>query len=489
MEFSPYEKSIHSLTDAMAKGTASSTSLTDYYLERIEKYNGDRNGINAIIAVNPHAREIAEELDMERKAGKLRGCLHGVPLLIKDNINTEDMPTTGSCIELKDCRPQSDAHLVKLLRDAGAVILGKGNLTELARNGLSVGSLGGQSRNPYDLTRTPGGSSGGIGAGIAMNFAAAGIGTDTVNSVRSPSSACSLAGMRPTTGLVSREGLIPCSMKQDTAGPLARTVEDCALLLDVMRGYDPRDTLTADQIGRVPDVSYTSFLSEDGLRGKRLGILKTNLGNDPDVTAVMERSFRLLENAGAQLTEVDIPELETDRVFSECDVQRYETGLLLDRYFAGIPGCPVKSLKDLVSRHTLHESVTEDLEACACAEGPFGEGIRKKLENVARNTRLASDAMKKHNLHALVYPHQQILVVKTGAPSQAKRNGIVASTMGWPAITVPAGFSAPDENAPQGVPVGIEFMAMPYREPLLFEIASSYESLTHFRKPPLTGKE
>jgi len=481
--FDPYEKGVREIQQAMSDGQITSCQLVSYYLERIKKYDGGPNGVNAIIRVNERALEQAKGLDNERHAGKVRSVLHGIPIIIKDNIDTGDMPTTASCIELRDSQPDKDAFLLTRLKQAGSVVLAKANLTEFARNGMSAGSLGGQTLNPYDRTRTPGGSSGGTGAALAMNFAVAGLGTDTANSIRSPSSANSLVGFRPTIGLVSRSGLVPCTYKQDTAGPLARCVYDCAAMLDVCRGYDCRDTLTVTQFGKTPD-SYLDSLRADGLRGKRIGILLDNMGTDPDVCRVMEECLRVLRAQGAELIEVSAPELETDRVFAECDVQRYETAISMDDYFKSVPNCPVKNLRELVSKGTLHPCVADDLAQCARIEDPYGPEYARQLDNALRNTRIANKLYADHRLDAICYPHQQVLVVKVGAPCQAKRNGIVASTMGFPAITVPGGFSTPDENAPIGVPVGIEFMGLPFSEPTLLEIAYGFEQHSKIRKPP-----
>ena len=484
--FNPFEKSIQELQNALADGALTSVQLTEFYLERIREYDSGEHGIRSIICINPNALEQARALDEERSQGKVRGVLHGIPIILKDNIDTADMPTTASCLEMKTSQPAKDAFLLTKLKKAGAFVIAKANLTEFARNGMTVGSLGGQTFNPYDPTRTPGGSSGGTGASIAMNLAAAGLGTDTANSIRSPSSANSLVGFRPTIGLVSRTGLVPCTYKQDTAGPLAKYVIDCAIMLDALRGYDCRDSITVTQLGKTPD-TYLSSLKLDGLKGKRIGILTDNMGSDPQVLKVMENAFEVIKNAGAELIEVSAPELATDRVFAECDVQRYETAISMDDYFASVPNCPVKNTKELVAKKTLHPCVSADLEACAEVDDPYVPGLDQQLKNCVRNTEITQKLYQDYNLDALCYPHQQILVVKVDAPGQAKRNGIVASTMGFPAVTVPGGFSDPDENAPIGVPIGIEFMGLPFTEPTLFEIAYAYEQASKNRKPPQIG--
>jgi len=258
--FNPLEKDVPALGEAMERGETTAADLVEYYLNRIELYDQQGPCLNAIVCINPNAIADAEKLDEERRAGKVRSKLHGIPIALKDNFDTFDMPTTAGSLPLKDSRPTKDAFVVSKLRQAGAVILAKTNLTEFARHGVTVGSLMGQTLNPYDLTRTPGGSSGGTGAALAANMAAVGMGTDTVNSVRSPSSANSLVGLRPTTGLLSRNGIVPCSSTQDMAGPLARTVTDIAILLDICAGYDSQDEKSAEQIGRCPD-TYLTYLN------------------------------------------------------------------------------------------------------------------------------------------------------------------------------------------------------------------------------------
>lgn len=488
--FDPYEKGVRELQQALSAGEVTASQLVAYYLERIRRLDGGETGVHAIIKVNPQAQQQAQQLDHERREGQLRGRLHGIPIVVKDNIDTADLPTTASCIELRESRPAKDAFLLRQLRQAGAIILAKTNLTEFARNGMSVGSLGGQTRNPYDLTRTPGGSSGGTGAAMAMNFAAAGLGTDTANSIRSPSSANSLVGLRPTLGLISRSGLVPCTYKQDTAGPIAKYVYDCAAMLDACRGYDCQDAITITQMGNTP-ASYLDSLRLDGLCGKRIGILRDDLGSDPQVLRVMEQCFALLCAEGAELIELHAPELETDRVFAECDVQRFETAISMNAYFQSVPNCPISSLRELIAKGTLSRCVADDLAACAEVEDPYSSKYRaayeQRLANAQRNAQITKGLFAAHRLDAICYPHQQVLVVKVGAPCQAKRNGIIASTMGFPAITVPGGFSQPDAHAPLGVPVGIEFMGLPFAEPTLLEIAYAFEQHSNYRKPPQLG--
>ena len=284
----------------MRQGTLSCKALTEEYIRRIDAYDQKGPSLNAVILVNPNAVKEAEQHDVTIKERGPVGPLHGIPVLLKDNVETGDMVTTSGSLSLKDYMPDDDAFLTKRLKAAGAIILAKANMHEFAVWGESVSSILGQVLNPYDLARTPGGSSGGTGAGMAANFAAVGIGTDTINSIRSPSSACACVGIRPTIGLVSRDGISPYSFDQDTAGPICRTVEDAVLVLDAIAGYDPADPETAWSAGNVP-ATYTEYLCKDGLKGKRIGVLRSLFGDKPeheDVNEAMRRSMEAMKEAG-----------------------------------------------------------------------------------------------------------------------------------------------------------------------------------------------
>ena len=481
--FDPFEKSISEIAGAFERGETTSQALVDYYLRRIERFDKAGPAFNSILMVNPNARSEAVQLDAKRKEGKAKGPLYGLPLLVKDNANTFDMPTTSGCKALADFRPRKDAFVIAKLREAGAILLAKTTLSEFAKHGLSCGSLFGQTKNPYDLTRTPGGSSGGNGAAISANFGIAGIGSDTMNSVRSPCSACCIVGMRPTTGLWSRTGFLPMSDLQDTAGPMTRTVADIGVLLEACQGYDPADPISAQQIG-FAGKSYGDCLKKDGLNGKRIGMLLTNFGKDADVQAAMENSMRIMREMGARLVNIDVPEFETKSVYRDYDVQIYETEPLIDRYFIE-NNAPVSSLRELVKLGVADKYAQPLLERCVSIENPLEQPdyFRRKC-NIQKLRELCFDVMAGNNLDAMCYPHQQILAVKIGADSQAGRNGIFASIIGFPAITLPGGFSRPDRDAPLGIPIGIEFLARPWNEPLLIQIGYSFEQASQFRKYP-----
>src|ERR1700688_1745031 len=294
------EASISDIHKAMQAGTLTCHNLVQQYLDRIHAYDQQGPAINSMLYINPDSLKQADAFDQEfNRTHKLKP-LSCIPIVLKDNFDTADMPTTAGSLMLKGAQPDKDAFAVKKLRDAGALILGKANLQEFASGGISVSSLGGQVKNPYDLTRTPGGSSGGTATAVASNFATAGTGSDTGGSIRSPASANSLVGIRPTRGLISRAGIVPVSFTQDTIGPITRNVADTARILDVMAGYDPDDPVTAFSVGNIPK-TYTTFL-QNGLKGARLGVLTTLFGSGPEyeeVNKVMEQAIEAMRKQGA----------------------------------------------------------------------------------------------------------------------------------------------------------------------------------------------
>ncbi|MDR2055225.1 MAG: hypothetical protein LBQ10_05085 [Desulfovibrio sp.] len=483
--YSAYEKTISDLAGDLKSGRVTSAGLVRYYLARIKVYDGV---LNALITVNPNALKEAERLDAMRARGQVAGPLHGIPIILKDNYNTHDMVTTSGARAFAKLQPKTDAFTVARLREAGAVIIAKANLTELARHGMSVSSMIGQTLNPYDLTRTPGGSSGGTGAAIAANFAAAGTGSDTVNSIRSPASANSLVGLRPTRGLVSRAGISPCSSFQDQGGPITRTVADAAVLLNVMAGYDPADETTEAIRGRtLPD--YTKSLRGDGLKNKKLVLLTTNLGNDPEVTKVVRQAAADLKKLGARIVEMDVPELHVPTLIRDNDVQQWEQKTDLDKYLAALGrAAPVKNTEKYVATGLLTPSIAQDMAKKAAEKDPEKnpEYLARLKKNAVLRT-FVENLMRENSIDAFLYPLQTILAVQTNDPrGQAGRNGLMASVTGLPAITLPGGFSAPTESAPLGIPVGVELMGRPFSEEALIHMGHTYEQATKRRKAPLS---
>jgi amidase len=483
--FALEEATISRIHAAFASGRLTCVQLVQMYVSRIEGYDHKGPALNAILRVNPRALETAADMDRMDAGARARRPLHCVPVIVKDNYNTSDMPTTGGSVTLAKSSPSGDAFVVKRLRQAGALILAKSNLTELARGGTTVSSLGGQTRNPYDLTRTPGGSSGGTGAAIAANFAILGTGSDTGQSIRSPASAQSLVGLRPTRGLVSRDGIIPYSTTQDEAGPIVRTVEDAARMLDAIAGYDPADPITAFGVSRIP-ASYTASLERDGLRGARIGALMDFFGKDAvhrEVNAVMETAIGTLTRAGATIVRVNIANL--DALTRDLDLGAFEFKAAFNRYLAGLGhAAPVKTLDEFLARGEFHPSLKAGLEAAQKA----GAGDAEYRTRVLRRLELRQavmTAMADHRLNAIAYPHQRRLVASIGE-EQLERNGVLSNGTGFPAITIPGGFSAPTSSAPIGVPIGLELLGPEWSEPMLITLAYAFEQSAQIRRPPVS---
>ncbi|NPV05315.1 MAG: amidase [Syntrophaceae bacterium] len=480
------EATIADVHRTFRSGGLTAQGLVGMYLERIEAYDRKGPRLNALITVNPNALKEAAALDRKFRRSGPAGPLHGIPVLLKDNVNTKDMPTTGGSKSLEGYIPPADAFIAKRLRDAGAILLAKANLHEFAVWGETVSSILGQTLNPYDLTRTPGGSSGGTGAGLAADFGILGIGTDTVNSIRSPASACSVVGIRPTVGLVSRAGIIPYSLTQDAAGPMARTVADAVRMLNVIAGYDPGDPATAWGIGRT-ERDYTRHLKRDGLRGRRIGVLRSFFGSQPihgEVNALAEKAVRDCRKMGAAIVELDTPDLDSGRIVSDISVHLHDLRPDLDAYL-GDPkaGTPVHSLGEIIASGKYHPGIEQNIKEAMALKRDAGY-----FERLAKRAKLQDRVMAlmaEHTLDALIFPHQKRPVVPVGE-SQVERNGSLGSVTGFPSIVVPGGFTRPTETAAIGVPVGIEFLGRPWTEGRLIEIAYAYEQGTKNRRPPPT---
>lgn len=485
-KFHLMEVTIADVHAAMKAGSLTCRQLVQLYLDRINAYDKQGPKLNAIITINPKTLAAADQLDAKFKAQGFVGPLHCIPVILKDNYNTADMPTTGGSLALASSTPPTDAFTVSKLRAAGAIVLAKGNLHELALAGTTVSSLGGQTLNPYSLDRTPGGSSGGTGAGIAANFGIIGMGSDTVNSVRSPASANSLVGLRPTRGLVSRAGIIPVSFTQDAAGPITRTVADAAIVLNVLAGYDANDPVTAYGIGQTTD--YTRSLRPGGLRGARVGVVQTLFGTQPihePVNVVVNTAIEEMRRLGATIIPINAAALDTDKIGKDLDVQRFEYRANLNAYLATLgPQAPVKTLADLVATGKADATIAGFLKTAQEIESPLDQlEYKERILRGFQLQQLVLKLMADNSLNALVYPHQKRLVVPIGE-SQTDRNGILASITGLPAITVPAGFSPPSAAAPIGVPVGVEFLGRPWSEPTLIKLTFSFEQATKHRRPP-----
>jgi Asp-tRNA(Asn)/Glu-tRNA(Gln) amidotransferase A subunit family amidase len=346
--FTLQEATVESINEAFNAGLLTSERLVELYLNRIEAYDQQGPALNSMIMVNPNALQTARALDAERQQTGPRGPLHGIPILLKDNFDTFDLPTTAASLSLQDSVPPDDGFIVRRLREAGAVILGKTNMDEFAAGGIGLSSLGGQTRNPYDTTRIPMGSSAGTAAAIAANFATVGFGTETVGSIRTPASAQSLVGLSPTLGLTSRDGIVPLTLNRDRGGPIARTVTDAAIMLDVIAGSDRADSVTSMSDGLIPD-TYTRFLVPDALAGARIGVatrMFSTGGGDPEVRTVVNRAIETMRALGAEIVDTnqifEVPLATTNWYVSfEYDMNRYLEGLG--------PAAPHQNVQDIIA--------------------------------------------------------------------------------------------------------------------------------------------
>lgn len=480
------EATIDSIHAGYRDGSLTAAGLVGQCLARIAAYDRAGPALRALLTVHPQAMAQAQRLDEAYRAQGPVGPLHGIPVVLKDNFNTHDLPTTCGSIAMRDFRPAADAFVVQRLRAAGAVVLAKANMQEFARGGVSVSSLGGQVRNPYDLTRTPGGSSGGTGAAIAAGFAVLGLGSDTGQSVRSPASACCLVGVRPTRGLVSRTGLVPNSFTQDEAGPLARTARDAALALDVIAGFDPADPVTGLGHGRAPR-SHVDALHAEALRGARIGVLTDLFGGEArhaEVNRVLDGAARILREQGATVLPFTIAGLAA--LLANVSTDRWEARAALDGYFARFgAGQPVRSFRQVVESRCAPPAIQAAMESELAVEDGLRDATYRErmLNRDVLRVRVAS-RMAELGLDAILYPLQRVLVVPTGEQDQPERNGTLSHGTGFPAVTFPAGFSAPTHYAPLGVPIGAELLGTDFSEARLLSFAYAFEQAAGVRRPP-----
>ncbi|MEZ5426004.1 MAG: amidase [Pyrinomonadaceae bacterium] len=489
-QFDVEEKTVLELQEAMKSGQITAKQLAEEYIARIKQIDGQ---LNSIVEINPDALKIAEDLDNERKNGKVRGPLHGIPVVLKDNIDTADkMKTTAGSLALLDApTPKEDAHLVGGLRRAGAVILGKANLSEWANfrseNSSSGWSgRGGQTHNPYILDRSPCGSSSGSGVAVAANLTALAVGTETDGSVVCPSSINGIVGIKPTLGLVSRSGIIPIAHSQDTAGPMARTVTDAVLLLNAMVGEDKKDPITSQ--GKTKGATdYAKFLDKNGLKGARLGLIRQYFGRNQRLDELMEENLKILKDAGAEVIDVQFPTL---RQFGdpEYEVLLYEFKADLNKYLMERGG-KYKTLADLIEFNKANQN----------KEMPyFGQEIFTKAQEKAdlddREYRLAllqskvlsqdkgiDAVIDKDQLDALVAPSNaqswMIDLINGDSPTNYVSSSSPAAVAGYPNVTVPSGFLSE-------MPIGISFFGKAFTEPTLIKLAYAFEQITKARQKP-----
>jgi amidase len=457
----PMDATIPELQRAMRTGRITALELVDFYLARIAAYDDSGPAVNALITVNPDARDQAAALDAERAESGPRGPLHGIPVVVKDNIDTSEMLTTGGTLPLEDFQPVRDAFQVRKLRDAGAIIIAKANLAELAQSAQTYSPVGGQTLNPYDTSREPGGSSGGTAVAVTANFAVAGLGTDTCGSIRLPAGLNNLYGLRPTHGLSSRAGVIPLSSSLDEVGPMARTVRDLAVMLDATAGQDPDDPAT------VPlSTSFVDAVDAEGLEGRRIGVVRFAWGKR--MGGALQKALDEMGDNGAELIDgVKVPLLT---VTLEPFFDEFPSALA--HYFAGEPTAPGGAWDALIG----HES------PASTAEVPATKEYRKAIQYRVAYRRSIESLMDALDLDAIAYPVSTTVAQPIGGPSEPNTSHAYCgepAIAGLPALTVPAGFS-------HGLPVSLELMGRTFDEGTLLSIAAGYEAHTDHRGLPPT---
>jgi amidase len=489
------EWTISELQEKLESGELTARRLAELYLERISEIDKDGPYINSVIELNPDALEIADTLDAERKEGKTRGPLHGIPILIKDNIDTADrMQTTSGSLALEGNIAAKDAFIVKQLRKAGALILGKTNLSEWAnfRGKRSVSgwsSRGGLTRNPYALDRSACGSSSGSGAAVAANLCAAAVGTETDGSIICPAQTNGIVGIKPTLGLLSRSGIIPIAHSQDTAGPMARTVADAAILLGAMTGLDSQDAAT--RLSKKRSFSnYTKFLDRDGLKGARIGVARNMAGTNPRIIKIFEHCIEVLKHLGAVIVDpADVPNFDKFNK-TEMDVLYYEFKADLNKYLKSVNGvASVHSMEDVIkfndeNSHRVMPYFGQEHMLTAQEKKTLRD--KKYRDALARNLRLTRKegidaALRKHKVEALIVPTGGpawlIDLVNGDSINWDMESTSPAAVAGYPHVTVPAGYIF-------GLPVGISFIGQAWQEPTLIKFAYAFEQATQFRRQP-----
>lgn len=483
---------VRDINRAFEAGTLTSEELVRRYMARIEAYNEQGPALRAVIVTAPSALQKARELDAERARSGPRSPLHGIPVIVKDTVDTVDAPTSGGAIGYANTTPLLDATVVRKIKEAGAIVLGKGNLDEFNLGSEGISSVFGQTLNPYDLTRNPGGSSAGPGVSVNVGFAAIGIGTETGASIRSPSSNNSLVGLAPTQGLISRAGILPISYTQDRAGPMARSVWDAALLASYMRGFDAEDLFTHASLGRIPAQSYTEFLSSDGLRGARIGVLRDlfRQGEEyEEINQLIEAEIDVMREQGAIVVDGLSTGMDLVKFFP---LARASTEEFLEafRVYAQRRGdtLPYTTLQDLVDSGEMLPELIDNYQRYI-DRGPteFDPEYLARLANRENIRSLLVGLMDKYQLDALVHPFKSLAAPPLGTGDRGVRDNPISAITGLPALVVPAGVNS------EGLPVAVEFLGRPFSEPVLFRLGYGYEQATHHRvvpgtTPPLPGE-
>jgi amidase len=486
------EATIDQIRGELMAGHVSCRDLIGHYLKRIDAYDHAGPTLNALQTVNRRALDEAERLDAVYRVSGPAGPLHCIPVLVKDQVETSDMPTTYGSVLFKQFTPRRDATIVKKLRAAGAIVIGKTNMGEFAAGYLGSGF--GIVRNAYDPARSPAGSSSGSGVGVAANFAVLAVAEDTGGSIRGPAAHANAVGLRPTVPLVSRFGMMPATPTQDTLGPIARTVRDAALMLDVIAGYDPNDPVTAYAEGHVP-ATYTEFLKRDGLKGARLGVLRVPLDPKADpqsndykkVRAVIDRAVAAMQAQGAQIVDpVPVPEIlkQVDKLYTD---NVYETEQGIDSYLAAHPGAPVKTLREILLTGKVVPSRTNRLITNigkTTSDPGYLSVIQRREELRQAVLKMMADLRLDAIVHATFdypparIPPEPLTIADPAGVGDLGNNRRLAPLLAFPALSVPAGFTS------EGLPVGIEFLGRQFSEGRLLTLGYAFEQATHHRRPP-----
>lgn len=472
--FEVAELSLTELQAAMTSGKTTSVAIVDAYLARIAAYDHAGPQINAIIRVNAKARADAARLDAERRTGKMRGPLHGIPVILKDNYDTGDMPTTAGSLALAASQPAKDAFVVKRLREAGAIIIAKANMHELAAGITSISSLGGQTRNPYDLGRCPGGSSGGTGAAIAASFAAVGWGSDTCGSIRIPSAFNNLFGLRPTQGMVSRSGIIPLSHTQDIGGPLARTATDLAIALDASIGIDSTDVVTLVQSAH--STHFVASLDRNALRGARLGVFRNYFTDtDAEIADTIRSAIAVMKANGAEVIDVNVADF--DSLMAGSSAINSETKFDLIEYLRTVPNAPVHSMRDILDGGLYDRALESRFRTVDSAITLDSEVHRRALVKQAILRRRFDALLDSLKLDALVFPTVRQKPTRIGDAQLGSTCQLSAHT-GLPALNIPAGFTI------DGLPIGMELLGRAFTDARLVAIGYAFEQTGSRRRAP-----
>jgi Asp-tRNA(Asn)/Glu-tRNA(Gln) amidotransferase A subunit family amidase len=470
---------------AVDAGALTYEKLVELYLRRIEAF--DKNGpkLNAVIEIHPKAKEIARELDFERRTKGRRSPLHGIPIAVKDTVDVKDIASAGGNLALRGTFPEHDATVVRKLREAGAIIFFKANLDEFNLGAQGLSSLGGQVLNPYDPTRNPGGSSAGVGVAVNVGFATLGIATETGASIRSPASNNSLVGVAPSQGLVSRAGVIAISFTQDRVGVHAKSARDAAIMLSYVRGVDPEDLFTWESLGKLDPAPYGDALDDEALVGARIGVLRDlfRRGDEfQEINGLIEEQIALMKESGALILDGLSTGMDLVEFFPLSRASVYEFRFVFDAYLKRRgPDTPVRSLSELIATGKYLKQLDESLGLAMSVESlDFDRAYLSRLENRLTVRKLLVDLMDRYKVDALVYPFKSLAAPPIGTDDRGPRDNPVSAITGLPAIVVPAGVNG------EGLPISIEILGRPFSEATLLSIAHAYERASQKRVAPTT---